>query len=146
MLLSRSRSRPWLPSCLRRSSALIVVLFFAGHGRSYAAEATPRLEYQVKAGYLFNFLRFTEWPASALPSSAPYRIGVIGDAATSQVIAESLRDKKVNDRAIEVVWVEAGMSPAGCHLVFIPRTVSFALNEIPPPPILTVGETENYAS
>jgi hypothetical protein len=111
-----------------------------------AAEVTPRLEYQVKAGYLFNFLRFTEWPVSALPAGTPYRIGVIGDAATSHIIADSLRGKMINERAIEVVWIETGTRPAGCHLVFIPKAISFLMNEVPPPPILTVGETDNYAS
>jgi hypothetical protein len=110
------------------------------------AEVTPRLEYQVKAGYLFNFLRFTEWPADTLPPGAPYRIGVIEDAATARIIADSLQDKKVNDRAIEVVSLAAGQPTKGCHLVFVPRSTAFALTEIPPPPILTVGETEHYAS
>lgn len=111
-----------------------------------ASEVTPRLEYQVKAGYLFNFLRFTEWPSAVLPPGAPYRIGVVEDASTARIIADSLKDKKINERPIEVVWLTSGQSATGCHLVFVPRTTSFAITELPPPPILTVGETENYAS
>lgn len=132
--------------CRSWAALLIIAALFARENSLAAAEVTPRLEYQVKAGYLFNFLRFTEWPSAALPPGAPFRIGVIEDESTAQIIADTLKDKKVNDRPIEVIRLPAGESPSGCHLIFVPRTSSFALTEVPPEPILIVGETENYAS
>ena len=112
-------------------------------------ETAPRLEYQVKAGYLFNFLRFTDWPPQALPAGTPYRIGVMGDTATFNVIAEALRGKDVSDRTIEVVALKPGDSLKGCHLVFVPRTAALSESELNSMEgregVLMVGESDDYA-
>lgn len=117
--------------------------------RAATIEATPRLEYQVKAGYLFNFLRFTEWPSQALSAGTPYRIGIAGDAAAFNIIADVLQGKTVNDREIEVVHLKAGDSVRGCHLIFVPRTIDLdALNlsdVAQRDAVLMVGESNNYA-
>lgn len=109
-------------------------------------DAAPRLEYQVKAGYLYNFLRFTEWPAACLPAGAPYRIGVVDDEATTKIIADSLNDKQINDRRIQVVTLPLDGTTMGCHLIFVPRTRQFTITQTPPPPILLVGESDSFAA
>lgn len=114
--------------------------------RGGPAEMAPRLEYQVKAGYLYNFLRFTEWPAASLPSGAPYRIGIVNDDATAKIIAESLHDKQVNERPIQVVSIPSDGSTMGCHLIFVPRTTTFTITQTPPPPVLLVGESDSFAA
>lgn len=114
-----------------------------------ASENAPRLEYQVKAGYLFNFLRFTEWPPSALPPGAPYRIGIAGDNAAFTVIGEALQGKTLNNRSIEVLALSAGDPVEGCHLIFVPRSATDPDWNFETQPrrgaVLMVGETENYA-
>lgn len=135
----------------RRIMAAILVGALAGQESISAAtsDTAPRLEYQVKAGYLFNFLRFTEWPPQALPAGAPYRIGVVEDPGTYNIIAETLHGKTVNDRAIEVVYLSAHDAARGCHLIFVPRSVETAsLNlgsNADRENTLLVGETTDYA-
>jgi hypothetical protein len=119
----------------------------AGHAvAAGSADAAPRLEYQVKAGYLYNFLRFTEWPADSLPAGAPYRIGVIDDEGTTKIIADSLNEKRINERPIQVVALPSDGSTMGCHLIFVPRTRKFTITQTPPPPVLLVGESDSFAA
>jgi hypothetical protein len=146
---------PFLSVFEKRMRRWRTVIMLSGglyyHASALAApiENAPRLEYQVKAGYLFNFLRFTEWPPQALPEGAPYRIGVMSDTAAFTVIAEALKGKTLNNRQIEVISLKDGDSLHGCHLVFIPRTAGpSALDPAgasQPEGILMVGESENFA-
>jgi hypothetical protein len=46
---------------------------------SAQAQAPPTREYQIKAGFLFNFTQFVEWPSSAfVKAGMPIVIGVLG--------------------------------------------------------------------
>jgi hypothetical protein len=131
------------------SAVLVGVLASQASVSAATSDTAPRLEYQVKAGYLFNFLRFTEWPPQALPAGAPYRIGVVEDPGTYNIIAESLRGKTVNNHAIEVVYLNSRDAVRGCHLVFVPRSVeATSLNlgsATDRENTLLVGETAGYA-
>jgi hypothetical protein len=138
------RIRHW-----RTVVALSAGLYYQVSALAAPAENAPRLEYQVKAGYLFNFLRFTDWPPQALAKGAPYRIGVLSDAAAFAVIADALNGKTLSDRQIEVVSLKAGDSLHGCHLVFVPRAAGSLALEFAgrsrPDGVLMVGETEDFA-
>jgi len=135
----------------RRIGTAVLLAALAGQVSVSAAtsDTAPRLEYQVKAGYLFNFLRFTEWPPQALPSGAPYRIGVVEDPGTYNIIAETLRGKTVNDRAIEVVYLNSHEPVRGCHLVFVPRSAEATTLNLGSDSnrqnTLLVGESPDYA-
>jgi hypothetical protein len=114
-----------------------------------APENAPRLEYQIKAGYLFNFLRFTDWPPQALAAGEPYRIGVVSDTAAFPVIAEALNGKILNGREINVLSLQSTDSLQGCHLVFVPRSVTSstweALGAEAREGVLLIGESDGYA-
>ena len=129
----------------RRSTLALITALLCHSALAAPSETAPRLEYQVKAGYLFNFLRFTEWPAETQRAGAPYRVGVMDDEATFKIIADTLRGKTLDQRTIEVEYLKAGNSLHGFHLVFVPRTAE------PPPAdatthgVLIVGETTDFA-
>ncbi len=68
--------------------------------------ADGRLEYQVKAGFLFNFLKFTDWPPGFQPEAGkPYRVAVYGDRDVYETVAGALRGKRLHDSPIEVTAV-----------------------------------------
>lgn len=130
-----------------------LALVFALCGAS-AAQFTrtpdPQLEYRVKAGFLFNFLKFTEWPAVNLPAGQPFRIGVLASPAVHALIAEQLKDKTVGGRAVEVVDLPADAADISCHLLFLPRSSEVPLAQLTDrlgsTSILLVGETEGFAA
>lgn len=146
-----SRFRFGLPRFLRRAA-----LGFVWLALSVAAFAddSASIAYRVKAGYLFNFLKFVEWP-EALPAQSPYRIAVAADDATFAIVTEVLAGKSIDAHPIVLERIEADAasnstpsSPAP-HLLFITRSSPIATGELAArvagQPTLTVGEASGFA-
>ena len=77
----------------------------------------PTLEYRVKAAYLFNFVKFVEWPPEA--AGGPLTICVAGRNPFGSVLSETIRGETVNGRPL-VSRVILEPEP-GCDVLFIPR-------------------------
>jgi len=100
------------------------------------------LEYQLKAGYLFNFLKFIEWPAAAHSSSLT--ICVAGRNPFGDVLMQTLRGERVHDSTLVARVIV--MPEAGCHVIFVPYGVATTpyLRAARNSPTLTVGETPGF--
>jgi hypothetical protein len=108
------------------------------------------LEYKVKAGYLFNFAKYVDWPPRAhATAESPFVIGVLGGQGPRSVIEEVLRGKTVFGRPLEVRLLERLEDHAGCHILFVTRdskiTAEQASSAAGTAPVLLVGETESFA-
>lgn len=106
-----------------------------------SAAQEVRLEYQVKAAYLYNFMKFVEWPAG---SGGPLTICVAGRNPFGSVLADTVRGELIEGRPIEIKVI---LEPEpGCHAVFVPRTaaVTAYLRAAQGTPTLTVGESPRF--
>jgi hypothetical protein len=84
-----------------------------------AAAADGELEYKVKAGYIWNFAKFVDWPAQALPESAPITICVVGPDPFGEILENTVHDKSVLGHAFAVRHIAKGPVPPGCHIAFL---------------------------
>jgi hypothetical protein len=100
------------------------------------------LEYQVKAVYLFSFLKFIEWPAGS--DRGPITICVAEHNPFGAILEETLRGELVNRRPL--AWRIIRAPEAGCHLVFVPKETvpTTYLRAANGGPTLTVGETASF--
>jgi hypothetical protein len=106
--------RSCLWACTASAIALLTVSGLAG------AEKPNPTEYQVKAAFLFNFVKFVEWPvASFSRADAPLVIGVLGEDPFGEDLDRILRNRSINGHALQLKRFPSGQDPAGCHLVFI---------------------------
>src|SRR5687768_8161992 len=65
----------------------------------WAVDSSAALEFKVKAGYLFNFAKFVEWPDTAFPSAdSPFIIAVLDGSEAQPVIEQILAGKNINGR------------------------------------------------
>jgi hypothetical protein len=103
-----------------------------------SAEPSPT-EYEVKAAFLFNFLKFVDWPAAP---DGPWIIGVVGANSFAGVLEDTVRGKTVKGFPVTVKRLPAISAAHGCHIVFVPATVHAAF--APPPGILTVGDDLHF--
>ncbi|HKQ96790.1 MAG TPA: YfiR family protein, partial [Candidatus Polarisedimenticolia bacterium] len=107
------------------------------------------IEYQIKASFVYTVAKFVDWPATAFPSpTAPMTLGVIGDEAVSDAIAEALKGKRVHDRALVVRHLADARSAADCQILYVDRasgTRPEILGQVPGSGILTVGEAGGFA-
>jgi hypothetical protein len=100
------------------------------------------LEYQVKAAFLFNFLKFVEWPAAAADS--PWVIGVLGHDPFGDVLDQTVLGKVINGRRVEIRRYSRLNDVKDCNVLFIGR-VEFEHSGVPVQKgLLTVGETPGF--
>ena len=105
------------------------------------AQETP-LEYQVKAAYLYNFVKFVEWPAGAV--SATLTICTAGRNPFGAVLDDIVRGESIDRHAIATRVITGPQ--AGCHVVFVPGDVPAGeyLRAARGAPVLTVGESADF--
>ncbi len=125
--------------------AVILMALFSVVPMPAANPAAPAegLEYRIKAAFLFNFLKFVEWPAPANDSS-PWVIGILGHDPFGDAIDQIVRGKMLNGRKVEVRrYVRVG-EVRDCNILFIGRA-EFERSGTPMQPgLLTVGESPGF--
>jgi len=106
-------------------------------------------EYEAKGAFLFNFVRFIEWPVNAFAdSSSPLIIGVVGDDSSSAVIERVVNGKIANGRRLVVKRFSDFKSLTSCHIVFVRSSDRDKIRQTltaAGPAALTVGENEGFA-
>ena len=136
--------RAWL-------GALVGVVFLLGAATlARAADAAAALEYKVKAGYLFNFAKFVEWPATMVPTAdKPFVIAVLDGGEAAPVLEQSFAGKSVNGHPVLVKSVPAGSVPKDAHILLVTRaaglTAEAVRDALGATATLLVGETEQFA-
>jgi YfiR/HmsC-like len=118
-----------LRSCLWVwTASATVLLTLSGQAR---AEKPDLTEYQVKAAFLFNFVKFVEWPAASFSrADEPLVIGVVGEDPFGDDLDRILRNKSINNRPLKLKRCQNGQNPTGCHLVFISQSEKARMPEI----------------
>ncbi len=82
--------------------------------------AAAESEDQVKAAFLFNFVRYVEWPAQAFASeAAPIRLCLIAERAFEQIVTVIVSGRSVGERPVAVEGIEGLGAAKGCHLLFL---------------------------
>jgi hypothetical protein len=114
------------------------------------AQSQPLSESQIKAGFLFNFTKFVEWPPEAFADpGVPIVLGIVGDSSVAELLIETAAGKIVNGRAVIVQRFKEGQDPRTCHILFVSssqeRHVPQILERVKGSPILTVSETSGFA-
>jgi len=105
-------------------------------------------EYEVKAAYIYYFAKFVDWPQIAFPAkSAPITIGVIGDDEFGALLGNIVKDKTIQEHAIQVRLLKWPADLRVCHMVFVGSSEQKRFRQIAESiqehPVLTITETED---
>jgi hypothetical protein len=124
----------------------------AGAGTSDAAaprDEAVAVESRLKAAFLYNFARFVEWPAEALPgASDPIVICTIGQPDVTRELSLSVAEKKVDGHPILIRESSAALDAKDCQILFVgagSERAAAALDRGEGAPVLTVGDREGFA-
>jgi hypothetical protein len=132
----------WQLACL----LTYILLVMPAQAQSQMVEVS-----QVRAAYLYNFVKFVEWPPVAYQSvDAPAVICIVGDARTSSVLELATLAKKANGRRVEARQPRSANEFKSCHVLFIgfsdkPR-ISAILRSVKDSNVLTIGQTDGFIS
>jgi len=145
---------------------LLAVLFATP---AMAAGSEQNRKQQIKAAFLYNFIKFIDWPEEKMAdSNEPITIGIIGSEDFINAF-EPVKHKKIKDRNISVKYF-AGFEKLGksekandpqwnqkiktlktCHVLFICTCDSVRIDNstkiikaLKDSPVLTVGETDDF--
>lgn len=137
---------------LRRLIAATAACALIGVGlfQAQAVAAGSPSANDVQAAYLFNFVRFVEWPTSAFESdSAPVTICVLGDSGFTAVATDSINGRSVGNRDVVVQSKDSVLASRGCHILFVDPSrrgdESEVLATFGKRSVLTVSETTDFA-
>ena len=139
-------SRNWAPKML---SWLILTILLTG--TPMAALEPPTDEYQVKAAFLYNFARFTEWPPEVFQRpDDPFVICVKGRDPFGHRLDDVIANRKISGRKIVVRRFSGAVPAGGCRILFVsssePKSGVAALISNKEPGVLTVGEAGSATS
>ena len=108
----------------------------------------PSREPEIKAAFLYNFIKFVDWPTEFLPDTSDtiticvLRTDTFGDAL------ESLRGKTVKGRRLAIRRIEPGRAVDSCHVLFVgsseEQRLSQVMQSVQRSSVLTVGETNEF--
>ncbi len=114
-----------------------------------AAAAQTASEYDIKAAFLYNFTKFVDWPPAAFPDPGNLKVCVLGQDPFGGSL-RTVAGEQVGGRKLTVTAVESVSRAAGCQVLFISRSERERLGQIlagiGDSPVLTVGDTDGYAS
>lgn len=112
------------------------------------AQTSEEREYAIKAGFLYSFFSYIEWPEQAGGvAGSPFVIGILGENSFGSAL-ETLRGKMVKGRFLEIRQVADPAQLGGYHLLFVSASEQSRLREIlertKNTPTLTVGEVAGF--
>jgi hypothetical protein len=117
----------------------------AGIAGSVRAQA-PTIEYDVKAAFLLNFMRYVEWPPASRQGQ-PFGLCTLEPDPFGNRL-ESAASGELWDGHPIVVRRVTTLRPGECHLLYVPTgaTPAYRLmqKELSPQSILTVGESRDF--
>lgn len=106
-------------------------------------------EYQLKSTYLYNFTIFVRWPVIVTISKQPFYICILGEDPFQGILQRKISGKSVENKDLRIRHIEQISKDSDCQILFISASESAKLKEILTTingqPILTVGESSNFA-
>jgi hypothetical protein len=111
-----------------------------------AEESNAQRVDRLKAGYLLNFVRFVDWPASG--SANVLTVCFVGGQTVLDALASGIENKTAGERHLAARMLSESEPPLGCNVLYLEastmRDSAHALN-LGDMPILTVSDAKDFA-
>lgn len=127
-------------------SALLIALtgILAGHVRAQSLS-----EREARIAYLYNFAKFVEWPADALPPRAAISFCVLGDHSLGGELENAARGREIAGHRVLVSTVTPDGALRACHLLYVTgldqKRTSDLLAATTGAPVFTVSDEQRFA-
>lgn len=124
----------------------------AGAPRPARSEVGPEhREYQIKAAFLLNFIRYTTWPPEAFADpKAPIVVTVVGRDPFGPILEETFAGEVIEGRRIAILRERSLPESLTGHVVFSADLEHVGRGELLRAcrrrPILLVGESPEFAA
>jgi len=116
---------------------------------AHADDSLQLAEQEIKAGLLYNFLKYTQWPPASMERLPKIIVCIFGDDPFGGYL-QPMSGRTVNQREITIHSVHDISDALNCHLLFInasekdswPQLHNFLKGK----PVLTVSDFSGFAT
>ena len=127
--------------CARATIAILVL----SPGTSFAQDVTAPA---LKASYIYNFAKFTEWPTGLVPAAEPFVLCVLGDAAVGDALEDAVRGRTLAGHGLTVSRVTRADPQRGCHVLYVSGLTALEASQLVAGlrdmPVLTISDLERF--
>lgn len=108
----------------------------------YAQTVTPQA---IKAAFLLNFVRFSEWPAGSAPEGSPLVLCVGGDPALQEALGQTIKGQTVSGHGLEVRRVSSAEDARSCSMLYVDASNRELAERLQNLPVLTVSDSPRFS-
>ncbi len=106
-------------------------------------------ETQLRAAFVYNFAKFTEWPADVVAPSGPISLCVIDDRFVAVALKRLVEGRTVGNHSLMVLVSTFGDDVRRCHVLYAPvldgKRMAALLATVGDLPVLTISDNEGFA-
>jgi hypothetical protein len=110
--------------------------------------AQGTVEPALKAAFLYNFVKFTDWPSEAVLSDSAITLCVFGDEAVASALEQTIKGRQVGGHSVTVARVNVALS--SCHVLYVSgvdrRQAVQIIERVKAAPVFTVGDLDGFAA
>jgi hypothetical protein len=145
--MKRGAPAPRAPGHIGRWRRGLVFVLAVALGGSVPGEAALPTEYEVKAAFMYHFVKFVEWPAPRAQQDT-FVVGVLGDDPFGPLLDHTFAGKKAVERSLVVKRLAHASEAKDVDLLFIAASESARLPQVltylEGQPVLTVSEIDGF--
>jgi hypothetical protein len=125
---------------------LLGLLLLAGMGlQDSRAELS---EVQIKSAYVFNFIKFVEWPAASIKPGGKLKLCVIGSDDLYASLS-ALNGRKAGTYDLHVIQADNRKTWKTCHVLYVgelmQRRLVPIIKSLGSAPVLTISDIQGFA-
>lgn len=122
---------------------LVVLLVFSESAG--ALDPVDTRQARLASAYVFNFLKFIEWPATSNLEDLDVCFSEADDIRIA--LTEAVRDKPAaGERRIKVRSIDSAGGYSGCDVLYVDSTSRLKLPSERPEGILTIGDSPSFTA
>ena len=118
-------------------------------GKAYGADYE---EYELKAGFLYNFFNFIKWPDRSFETpNSPFVLIIVGGVGGKDrsTIEHALQNSVIGARPLKIIMANSTEDLGKAHMVFFLESyknpdLAKVLAQLKGKPVITVGEEKNF--
>lgn len=127
---------------------IVAAIFINFHPLAAQGGHAPFKEYDIKAAFVYNFIKFVEWPENLMNSSDEISIAILGRDPFRGKLDKLIAGKLVKNRRLTVDRYSDIRQIQFCHVLFISnsekRDLRSIFASIKNKNFLTIGESSNF--
>jgi hypothetical protein len=113
-----------------------------------AAAAQDVTEPALKAAFIYNFTKFTDWPEAAAPASESFVLCVVGDEAVGGALEQMIKGRAIGGHSMAVAIVAPTGPQRACRVLYLSGMTAGQATQIITGlrdlPVLTISDLDGF--